>query len=146
MNTEQLKCAISCDQNMKETIIGVYASNTIPTTLSSLPFGLIVNTDPKHRTGRHWVAFFVEEKDTVECYDSHGSSPADYSIHLKLFMKRFKHVIVNGKPIQSNQTNVCGQHVLFVLMCRVRGYTMRDITDQFTLNFLSNDEFVYNIL
>ena len=66
MNTEQLKCAISCDQNMKETIIGVYASNTIPTTLPSPPFGLIVNTDPKHRAGRHWVAFFVEEKDTVE--------------------------------------------------------------------------------
>lgn len=50
---------------MRETIIGVYASNTIPTTLPSPTFGLIVNTDPKHRTGRHCVAFFVEEKDTM---------------------------------------------------------------------------------
>ena len=58
-----------------------------PTTLPSLPFGLIVNTDPTHRTGRHWVAFFVEEMDTVECYDAYGASPADYYIHLKLPMK-----------------------------------------------------------
>lgn len=106
MNTGQLKCVISCDQNMKETIIGVYDTNNIPTTLPSPPFGLIVNTDPKQRIRRHWVAFFVEEKDTVEFYDSYGASPADYSIHLKVFMKRFKHVIINGKPIQSNQTNM----------------------------------------
>ena len=71
----------------------------MPTTLPSPLFGLIVNTDPKHHTGRHWVALFVEEKDTAECYDSYGASPADYSIHLKLFMKRFKHVIINGNPI-----------------------------------------------
>ena len=43
---------------------------------------------------------------------------------------------------QTCVVNMC----CFFLMCKVRGYTMRDITDQFTLNVLSNDEFAYNFI
>jgi hypothetical protein len=88
MNTEQLQRAIQCDAYMTGCVLGVFSADHIPINL--LPgTGVIVNTDPANLPGRHWVAFYLNQLNDVECFDSFGNSPVVYSIYLKQFMNRF---------------------------------------------------------
>ena len=144
MNTYQLQCAINYDCNMRNTVCGVYAADEIPQTLHSFT-GLVPNTDPKQRPGKHWIAFFYDN-GVLECFDSYGRSPELYSPHLGQFMRSFPTRRVNVKRLQSSDTTVCGQYCLFYLMCRTRGYSMEEITNMFDNNYHLNDEFVYKFI
>ena len=69
MIIHQLQCAIRCDDDMNRKIIGVYASNDIPKKKYPLPYGLIVNADPHYLPGKHWVAFYIDERGLPESLD-----------------------------------------------------------------------------
>lgn len=146
MNTHQLMCAIHCDADMKKKVIGVFASDQIPKYYHRRPFGLIVNSDPHYLGGRHWLAFYVDERGVLEAFDSYGNFPDMYSPFLKDFMRRFTRKSVNTKILQSVDTKVCGQYCLFYLMCRCRGYSMTDFTNMFSREYEINDQFVYNFV
>ena len=75
MNTEQLQRAIQCDVNMKSCVLGVFPANHIPPHLP-LGRGVIANTDPASLPGRHWIAFYLNQQNELECFDSFGKSPA----------------------------------------------------------------------
>lgn len=123
MNIEQLESAIQCDVYMKSHILGAFPADHIP---SHLPLGtrIIVNTDPVRLPGRHWVAFFLNQRNTLECFDSFGRSPSRYSAYIRQFMTRFSDTDINEKQLQSRDTNVCGQYCLLFLMCRCRGLSI----------------------
>lgn len=44
------------------------------------------------------------------------------------------------------QKRVCGQYCLLYLMCRCKGYSMKDIINIFDRDFKVNDQFVYNFI
>jgi hypothetical protein len=144
MNTYQLKCAINHDCNMGNAICDVYPADEIPRTLRMCK-RFIVNTYPHQKHGKHWIAFLYDD-DTLECFDSYGSSPDGYSVYLRQFMGTFYRIKVNKKRLQSNDTAGCGQYCLFYLMCRTRGYSMDQITDMFNENYHLNDQLVYNFI
>ena len=105
---------------MKRSILGVYSANNLPTLPSQRPIGFIANTDPAYYPGRHWVAFFIDTNDTLECFDSYGKPPEILSAYFKPLMLRFKNIVRNKKRVQSAETFVCGQYCLYYLMCRCR--------------------------
>lgn len=145
MNNYQLQCIIDCDVKMKKNVVGVFPADRIPKRHSTNPYGMIVNTDPHHLPGRHWVAFFINN-DHLEAFDSYGHSPGLYSINLMQFMQRFRRVTINTKELQDSKTNVCGQFCLYYLMCRCRGYSMSDIVNTFSNDLALNDQFVYTFI
>lgn len=106
---------------MNSHILGAFHADHIPSHLP-LGTGIIVNTDPVRLPGRHWVAFFLNQRNTLECFDSFGRSPSTYLIYIGQFMKRFSNI--NEKQLQSTETNVCGQYCLLFLMCRCRGLSI----------------------
>ena len=144
MNTYQLQCAIDCDLTMKNSICGVYAADEIPLTVQ-LSHGFIANTDPKQKPGKHWIAFLYVN-GVLECFDSYGKSPDQYSTSFKHFMSKYSRLKVNTKRLQSSDTTVCGQYCLFFLMCRTRGQPMEQIVNMFEQNYYLNDQFVYNFI
>lgn len=146
MNTHQLQCTISCDEEMNKEVYGVFASDEISDIQLKPNTGFIVNTDVKRLPGKHWVAFFLSESHTLEIFDSYGSSANQLLIYFKDFMVKYSNVRVNRKRLQSRETAVCGHYCLFYLMCRTRGYTMDHITDLFSDNYKLNDQFVYNFI
>ena len=147
MNAYQLQCAINCDPKMKKNhISGVFAANEIPHIIHGSKNGFIANTDPKHRSGQHWIAFYLNGKGILECFDSYGNSPEKYSPYFKQFMTVYSRIEINSKRLQSKDTIVCGQHYLFYLMCRTRGYSLYQLTDLFNEYFNLNDQFVYNVI
>lgn len=80
MNTEQLQRVIRCDGYMKSRVLGVFPADDLPTYLTLIT-GLIINTDPITLPGRHWVAFYLNEQNELECFDSFGKPPSAYSIY-----------------------------------------------------------------
>lgn len=53
---------------------GVYARNTLPQYMRT-NCGLIVNTDPLHMRGQHWVAIFRDNDGYCEYFDPYGIPP-----------------------------------------------------------------------
>lgn len=145
MNTRQLQCAIDCDVEMKKTLIGVYAADNIPKKHHPMPYGFIVNTDPHQLPGKHWIACYIKN-NVLETFDSYGHSPGILSPFIKRYMNTFERTLNNTKRLQSSETRVCGQYCFFYLMCRCRGFSMKDITNLFTHDFMLNDQFVYNFI
>jgi len=146
MNTHQLQCAIDCHVDMNKTIIGVYPANDIPKKQYLPPYGFIINTDPRQLPGKHWIAMYINERGVLEAFDSYGNLPSLYSPYIKRFMDTFKRRLINTKRIQGSETRVCGQYCLFYLLCRCKGYSMKEITDIFNEDFQINDQFVYNFI
>lgn len=145
MNTEQLQRAIQCDVYMESCVLGVFPVDHIPPHLP-LRTGVIVNTDPTYLLGRHWVAFYLNQQNELECFDSFGNSPAVYSMYLRQFMKRFSKTSINPRQLQSGNTNVCGQYCLLYLMCRCRDLSIDYFLHLFYNQTSINDEFVYNLI
>ena len=146
MIIHQLPCAIRCDDDMNRKIIGVYASNDIPKKKYPLPYGLIVNTDPHHPPGKHWVAFYIDERGLLETFDSYGIPPSLYSPLMERFMNYFEEQLIKTKRLRGSETRVCGQYCILYLMWRCKGYSMKDIINIFDRNFKMNDQFVYNFI
>lgn len=145
MNTEQLQCAIQCDTYMKSCVIGVFSVDHIPSHIAP-GMGVIVNTDPANLPGRHWIAFYLNQQNELECFDSFGNSPAVYSMYLRQFMNRFSKTIINRRHLQSGNTNVCGQYCLLYLICRCRGRSVYYFNHLFENQTNINDEFVFNVI
>ena len=145
MNTVQLKCVIECDPFMKKGVLGVYPLDAIPKTLPKR-YGFILNTDPRHLPGQHWLAFYCDDEGRVEFFDSYGNPPSKYSSTIQTFMRRQSNARINSVRLQSIESTVCGQFCLFYLFMRTRGYSMLRIIDYFSTDYSVNDEFVYEFV
>ena len=75
MNTEEIEQALRrCGE-----FDGVFAADDLP----DRPRLLVVNTDPAHRPGRHWVCIYVGDDRRGEYFDSLGQPPtADFESYL----------------------------------------------------------------
>ena len=133
MNHQQLKCVINCDEVLHKAVLGVYAADCLPNLLSRQNVGFIANVDTQANPGSHWVAFFCENKYSIEFFCSFGNT------YLTYFTKFLKHANLkfNEYCLQSSDTNVCGQHCLYYLIFRCRGFSMSDILHRF--NTAQND-------
>ena len=80
LSTRDLEDMMMQDPVTSSCFLGVFASNELPSKISTYPSALIANTDPCNKPGQHWVAmFFPDEENKEEFFDSYG-----LSIHLGL--------------------------------------------------------------
>lgn len=146
MNTYQLKCAIVSDVDLQRSVLGVFSSDELSQVHLPPGMGVIANTDVAGLPGRHWVAFFCNRKNSLEVFDSFGYSEKELIVYFNKFMRNYAYIQSNEKRLQGDDTVVCGQYCLFYLMCRVRGFTMQQITDVFSEDYQLNDNFVYSFI
>ena len=163
MNTSQLQCIISCDHVLRGRILGLFAADQMPTVIPSLPCGFIANTDISSKPGRHWVAFFINDNNVVECFDSYGQQPGVYNaMFISWIQRQARAVLVYGQRLQSDYSSVCGLYCVYYLHQRLLGINMENIfktfsmtgtdaNDSYILDLFSSvypycvqDEFVYN--
>ena len=144
MNTSQLLCIIQSDPILSTSIKGVFAADQVPKYIRK--GGFIANTDDSNHTGKHWCAFFFDGLGRSEFYDSYGNGPEYYSKHFSLCLRTNssaqRH---NTIKLQNNYSNVCGQYSLFYLIHRIRGQSMKDITETL-INTRHADQFVYDYI
>ena len=122
------------------SFLGVYARNRLPRRTPTA-FSLVANTDPDNRNGQHWVAIFVNEKGIGEYYDPFGFPPF-HKAFLNFMDKNCTQWTYNYVTVQHPSSIVCGQHCIFYLISRHRGYQMHEITRLLTKDMTANSAFV----
>ena len=126
MDSEQIERLLRKHPRVNNCFCGVFASDTIPAPDKlSAPFSMVVNTDPEHKPGTHWVCFYAPDQNTLEYFDSFGMPPrVKQMVEFTGSFDNFKH---NKTALQSEITTQCGAYCCVYLLARQKGYTMEDI-------------------
>lgn len=138
LSSIQINRALKSASSTKLYYRGCFASNSIP-IVSVFPACLVINTDPSHKPGQHWVCVYLISPSHCEYFDSYGIAP--YVSDIKLWLRQFNNVTVSYKQVQSELSSVCGQHCIFFLTQRCLNKSMREITSLFE-NTILFDRFV----
>ena len=125
MDTAEIDSALRKNPYTKDKFVGVFPSNCLPK--KRLKGYYVVNLDPAHKAGSHWVAFHIEKKNGNNMYfDSYGLGPP-YK-HFKKFLGKYTR---NKKQLQHPLSTTCGQWCLYFILRRCQGWSMKAILKPF---------------
>jgi hypothetical protein len=138
MRTTQLRRALLRHRDTQAIFIGVFPANKLPQIPKHKTIAFIANTDPAHKPGQHWVAFFFNNEH-VFFFDSYGRSPREYGFHKPMNYRKYKHFF--ARRIQGRGKE-CGFYCLYFILAMVQGKSFNLFGDD--LN--ANDRCVRNIV
>jgi hypothetical protein len=135
MNTPQLERALGLHPKTRPIFRGCYPANRIPfpPPHSGYPHSYVINTDPSHLPGEHWVAIHFPSPYRVEYFDSLGDWPPTPLI--ANYLRRYTtnacisdaKLLYNRVQFQSERSAGCGKYVIHFLLERGRGRTFHEI-------------------
>ncbi|KAF0097296.1 MAG: hypothetical protein FD142_3163 [bacterium] len=129
MNSNEIKLLL--ERYVPRTYtIGVYPRDQLPTRPARRSC-LVVNSDPAGEPGHHWLALYVDED--IEFFDSFGQHPSAYSLNLPTALR------VLHYPIQSLNSDSCGDHCIIFLWRRARRFSLTRIRSCYSRNHPAND-------
>jgi hypothetical protein len=138
MKTAQLQRALQWHRDTSSIFKGVFPANKLPTIPKNKTLAIIANTDPSHRPGQHWVAFFFK-REHVYFFDSYGQKPQKAEFHKLMMCRKYKHFF--GRRIQGSGKE-CGFYCLYFILSMVQGKSF----DIFGDDLNANDRCVRNIV
>jgi len=124
--TSELERAIRSDQTHQE-FLGVFASDQLPHRIGHYPASLVVNTDPVHKPGTHWIAYYFDAKHHLDYFDSEGMPPHPNTPLSQFADRNADSLSYCDKPLQSIHSAVCGYYCIAFLSLRNRGYSLEQI-------------------
>ena len=121
--------------------IGIFAIDTLPQCISTLPLLLIVNNDTSNLPGRHWKAIFISAERHGEVFDSLATP---VSLTLEKWMNTFTlKWICSNLIIQHPLSPSCGGFVLHYILHRVKEMSLKQYTEKyFVSDVLKNENIV----
>lgn len=145
MNTLQLNAVMGKLHNTYHNInfLGVYACDQLPATDFLKPASLIVNTDPSHGSGEHWLAVFITKDNVGYFFDSFGNKPHHkrFPKSIYTFLKsRCSSVQYSSRQIQDYMSVTCGEHCVYFLYNMSRGVTYECLMSSYSDSFINNDK------
>ena len=142
MNETQIK------EQLKDCIIfnGVFPSDLhcLP-LIQHYPYGIISNTDPHYMDGKHWIAMYFHKNKIVEYFDSFGLKPFIES-HITYMSIYADNVIYNNKQVQNIFSSTCGEHCVYYMKQKCKGFSLNKIMKSYSQNCNENDNYVYNLI
>ena len=87
MDTVELLRNVESDDVVRRTFWGVLPSDKLPDRIEIFPVSFIVNTDSSREEGSHWVAFYLQNEDYGDFFDSYGNSPPSLAAEFEDFLK-----------------------------------------------------------
>ena len=137
MYTSQLAEALQRNPITAPLFAGVYPSNYTPERHLSHKERkrlYVINTQPNHRPGEHWVAIYYGFDGSVYYFDSYGLKP-----HINIYRKlrKFKKIRLWPRRIQGFQ-NTCGLYCLCFGLAVAGGFDLNVFGD----NWMANDRIV----
>ena len=106
-----------------KSFIGVFAEDQLQSlAITSFPSCLIINLDPSHMRGSHWLAVRIS-KSSLEIFDPLGFQILDWPrlpCHLLYFLQRWSnHRETFISPVlQSHSSVLCGFYCIAFIICR----------------------------
>ena len=109
--------------------LGIFAIDTLPQQISSLPVLLVVNNDTSNLAGRHWKAIFISSERQGEVFDS---LVTPVSIALEKWMNTFTiKWTCSTLTIQYPLSPSCGAFVLHYILHRLGENSLKDYTEKY---------------
>jgi len=137
MNTIEINRIIKNNPLLNKYYCGIYPSDLLPDNPSK-PCCFIVNTDPSHLPGKHWVVIYLSENSVIEYFDSFGRPPIINNI--QTFINKYgKKLINNKKQIQNNTSNTCGMFCILFIAFKTSGLNMSDFISLFSVDTNYNE-------
>ena len=140
LNSLQIFRALKGHQWTRDYFLGVFPSDQLPENIAR-PSCLVVNTDPSNLPGAHWLAIFIDKDGVIDYLDSYGLDPQVKDIKKWLELHGTKSN-VNDRVLQSYMSAACGQHCIYFLILRCKGFPMHTITNMLSDSPFINDSFV----
>ena len=126
MNTLEIEDVLKNHPGIRFMLKGVYARNRLPRQLN-MPSALVVNTEPDSLDGEHWIAMYIAANSRREYYDPMRLPPY-HAAYMAFLNKHCTSWTYNAVRVQEEGSTVCGQHCIYYLIHRCRGYSMTNIT------------------
>ena len=131
-------------KELKRTFKGVYPIDKLLKIKRGVPAAIVVNTDESFRSGRHWLAIYIEENGTGYFFDSFGRRPEG---RMGAFLdSRCEKWYFCEKMVQNPVTGVCGGYCIWFLVYFHYKRNVRGFYNLFSSNLLKNDRKVVNYI
>jgi hypothetical protein len=130
---------LETDLETKKFYIGSFAYDEKP-KIDTYPSCFILNTEPRTKSGQHWLAFYFDENKNSYFFDSYGNDPSFYKVEDYLKTNSIK-IFYNKKKIQG-LLPYCGFYCIFFLLFIVRG-KLNDFYKPFSEILILNDNFMH---
>ena len=141
MNTIELQQILTQDPITKPYVGSVCALNQLPKRVTHRPKLYVVNTQPGHKPGKHWLTLYFPKVGPAEFFDSVGHGPKYYSWRLERYLKKQGgYYIRNRRRVQQVGTKTCGQFCYYYAYQRCTGRPMTQILRDFDHKLLNNNE------
>jgi hypothetical protein len=147
METQQIFAALKSEPSTTNNFSGVYPIDKIPLKqhLDLNENGetfIVVNLDPAHKKGSHWVAIYVNVSRRVnEYFDSYGREPP---VLLHKFLGSY---LQSSIQVQSALSTTCGQWCMIYIWHRCNGFTLGGFIKSFSKTSLeANDEKINSLV
>jgi hypothetical protein len=126
--------------------IGVFPLDAIPAKLKSSTC-VIINSDPSHLPGEHWLAVTVDKDGHCCFFDSFAKPAAFYGKRFeKLLSGTDKDYWRSKVTVQQATSNVCGFHVVYFTAQWLRSIDCNRIMDSYHSSPKVNDQMVVDYL
>ena len=145
MNTHQLEVVLMQDSKTGPVFGGVYPCNRLPRIINGKHQLFIANTDPAHKPGQHWVAFYFHHNGKCTYFDSYGLPPMKDAF-VKFMDNNSTAWVYNTKLLQHHNSTLCGEYCIFFAAHICRGVSLTKIQLMFNADTFVNDLVVRNFI
>ena len=149
MNTRDIHKILAADMFVHRFNFKVLARDQLPTHIDrTKPAAFIINTDPSDRPGLHWVGLYFDGLGHFEYVDSFGLPPLHDEIETLIAHNTTQPLTYNTRGLQDILSNTCGLYVLYFILIKSRGGSMRRVVTPFTTSHRQrvNDRVVYRLV
>ena len=141
MNTIELHQLLIRNPTTRPHLGRVCALDQLPKKVTHRPKLYIVNSQPGHRPGKHWLALYFPKVGPAEFFDSLGHGPRYYSRGLELYLKKQGgYYVRNKRRYQQAGTGTCGQFCYYYVYNRCMGRPMSHTLSDFDHRRLNTNE------
>jgi hypothetical protein len=136
LHTEQIDHILRTDPRTKQSYNGTFACDLLKNIeINKFPISYVINSDESSEPGTHWLSVYLKSKDSAHFFDSYAMDLSRYK-DIEQFIYRVcdKKVTVNqleGTPLQSDSTDVCGHWCIIFLRLLGDGLGFNDFLNIF---------------
>ena len=144
LRSNQITRRLKNDEYASKSFIGVFPRDILP-AIKMFPSSLVINTDPSHSPGSHWLAVYFDSQKKCTFFDSYGNKPEYFSL-MSYLQKYSYEVEYKNQRIQAINSDTCGFYCIFFLLLKSRGFSLEIIQKMFfENNFDLNDFLIKNV-
>ena len=130
---------LQTDSRTKRVYLGTFAFDELP-IINKYPTCLIINTEPRSKSGEHWLACYFDANKNSYFFDSYGQRPSFYNI--ETFLKNNSIAIYYSNRKIQGILPYCGFYCIFFLLLITRNQ-LKDFYKPFGKNVILNDHYIH---